>query len=102
MTGLYLWLQRFHKNLSYSQVVTGTPDALIPYMPLITEVLDETLHLECKEGYELSTQLLSNILYTFSDTFPINCYEHNNYVDPSKCDILPIRVRSYMFLVITG
>lgn len=76
-----------------SQVVTGTPDALLPYMPLIIEVLNETLHLKCKEGYELSTQLLSNILFTFSDTFPINCFEYNKYIDPSKSDVLPLRVR---------
>ncbi|XP_065205973.1 proteasome activator complex subunit 4-like isoform X2 [Planococcus citri] len=59
-----------YKMMLVSEIVLASPNAIKPYLPMLQEMLDLTLHLKCKEGYEISTRLLAQLLILFSTTYP--------------------------------
>lgn len=58
---------------------------------MLLEVLDLTLHVKCKEGYEISTRLLAQILILYSSTYPID-YRSSTISYDSITESLPLRV----------
>lgn len=81
-------------------MVAGTPKSLLQYIPTLLNVIDETLHLKCKEGLELSANLLSNILLVYSTTYPINYYDSPPCFDHTSKTSIPLRVSQLLYFFI--
>nr|CAD7394947.1 unnamed protein product [Timema cristinae] len=65
--------------------------ALLAHLPVISKVLNRTLHLTCREGYRLATCLLRNLLSGLSSIVPLDYRSLPHPLDKPVKEYLPIR-----------
>jgi hypothetical protein len=79
-------------NVVCVKVVDCRGNALLPYMAMLQQVMDRTLHLACREGYLSSSCILRHILSSLTSITPLEyCSVPGSFDRPIK-DYLPIKV----------
>ena len=82
------------------QIVQGeSPLALKPYVPMLMNVVDETLHAKCERCQEFSSIILQEVLGALCNLLPLN---HRERLSESTKQTLPIRVSPPVFLGSSG
>lgn len=74
------------------EVVDCRGNALMPYMAVLQQVMDRTLHLVCREGYLSSSCILRHILSSLTSVTPVEYCSVPGSFDRSIKDYLPIKV----------
>lgn len=77
--------------LIISEIVDCPGKFLVPHIPLLTRVLDRTLHLTCREGYTIAAKFLNLLLHSLSSTIPFEYRSVSCVYDEHLKDHLPIR-----------
>ncbi|CAG2057001.1 unnamed protein product [Timema podura] len=80
-----------YNMLILSQLLDCPGTALLAHLPVISKVLDRTLHLTCREGYRLATCLLRNLLSGLSSIVPLDYRSLPHPFDKPVKEYLPIR-----------
>ncbi|KAJ9582853.1 hypothetical protein L9F63_022812, partial [Diploptera punctata] len=78
--------------LLLSELVECRGNALLPYIPTLTKVLDRTLHLTCREGYLSASCTLRHILTSFTSITSVDYRSVARTFDEHVKDYLPIRM----------
>ncbi|XP_034942579.1 proteasome activator complex subunit 4-like [Chelonus insularis] len=76
--------------LLLSSIVNTLGNNLLPYMDTILEILDKTLHLKSREGSQMASQILADVLNSFSNlsvTYD-STYNGRDFNDPNYPYIL--------------
>jgi proteasome activator subunit 4 len=73
-------------------VVDCRGNALLPYMEILQQVMDRTLHLTCREGYLSSSCILRHILSSLTSITPTEYRSAAASFDQPIKDYLPIKV----------
>nr|CAD7425108.1 unnamed protein product [Timema monikensis] len=80
-----------YNMLILSQLLDCPGTALLAHLPVISKVLNRTLHLTCREGYRLATCLLRNLLSGLSSIVPLDYRSLPHPLDKPVKEYLPIR-----------
>ena len=68
---------------------------LLDYIPSLEPILEKTLHMASKDGYNLGCSILRNIFRALTLTFPIEYRAIPEGYDRPLKDYLSIKVRNY-------
>lgn len=70
---------------------------MLQYSDMLERILDRTLHMTCKEGFTLASQMLRHMLSIISRTWPKEYRSSTVDYDKHVSEYLPIRVsESYL------
>jgi proteasome activator subunit 4 len=74
------------------EVVDCRGNALLPYVAMLQQVMDRTLHLTCREGYLSSSCILRHVLSSLTSITPVDYRSIAGSFDQPIKDYLPIKV----------
>jgi hypothetical protein len=81
----------FHQSVCV-KVVDCRGSAVLPYVVMLQQVMDRTLHLACREGYLSSSCILHHVLSSLTSITPVEYRSVPRSFDRSVKDYLPIKV----------
>ncbi|XP_070577632.1 proteasome activator complex subunit 4-like isoform X2 [Ptychodera flava] len=74
-----------------SEIVRCPSETILPYGDQLIQVLESTLHLTCKQGYELSGIVLKHLLRAMTFTYPREYRSIAGSFDRPLTEYLPVR-----------
>lgn len=80
-----------YNMLLLAEVINCRGDHVLQYSAMLERILDRTLHMTCKEGFTLASQLLHNMLSIVSRTWPTEYRSTTEDYDKHVSQYLPVR-----------